>query len=189
MNHDPTQTEREKYERIWKLKSYRDSSPGERLVSLACEHFGKEPASIIDFGCGTGRASLQFLDRGYGAVGVDIADNCLDEEARRRLPFVEATLWELPPLRGQFGFCVDVMEHIPEDHVHSSLLEMWVAVEDSLFFRIATEPHMFHGEELHPTIFTREEWEEVLCGIWKRVLEIPVHNWDGAKGVCFLCAP
>ena len=50
--------EKDKYERMWAVKDYRSNSPGERLLIYSPKSSFTKGESIIDLGCGTGRAAL-----------------------------------------------------------------------------------------------------------------------------------
>ena len=67
---------------------------------------------------------------------VDFAPNCRDEEAAG-LPFVELDLSEPMPLREQFGYCIDVMEHIPPDQVETVIRNIMDSAS-TVFFQIST---------------------------------------------------
>jgi len=110
--------EAEKYNRMWKLpqRIYGNRSPAESFHILFPDDV--TPASIVDIGCGCGRVMLKFLEKGFRPYLLDIAPNCLDEEVREKLGdnFEVANLWEdwgRFDFLFQYGFCCDVMEHIP----------------------------------------------------------------------------
>ena len=72
--------EREKYDKAWESSQYRKYSPGERIFDKIVNQLEPEEGdTLIDFGCGTGRAAQKFADMGLEVTGVDIAENALDE--------------------------------------------------------------------------------------------------------------
>jgi hypothetical protein len=79
-------TEQDKYQLMWQFDTYRDVSPGECLVDLFLD-IVKPDSQIIDFGCGTGRASIALSKREHSVFLIDFTDNCRDEEAMA-LPFL-----------------------------------------------------------------------------------------------------
>lgn len=128
--------EKGKYEKMWGHDLYRQRSPGALLTPFFFYHFSTrvQPGdSIVDFGCGTGAASLFFFEKGLCVTLVDIASNCLSLESQKLLAeknehfaFVEAALWDLPKELPQSDwiYCIDVLEHLPENQVTASLQAM-----------------------------------------------------------------
>ncbi len=166
--------EREKYERMWGVPAYRNFSPGEKLVSDAIRELDIQSGdSVIDFGCGTGRPAMQFQSAGVHVTAVDHVTNCLDENVIDRVNFVQSNLWQLPPdLKADFGFCTDVMEHIPTNRVHDVLSEIKRTTRAGVFFQIATFPDGMGrriGETLHLTVRPPQWWEDTLRKHWTAV--------------------
>lgn len=155
--------ERDKYEKMWGFEQYRKNSPGERLVDDAIARMKMKGGTVLDFGCGTGRAAQAFADKGFTVAGIDIADNCLDEGIE--IPLFVQCLWEPFGLSGDYGFCTDVMEHIPPEKVDAVLQNIACSV-DRCYFQIAT----FHdgmgkliGDTLHLTVKSAPWWRDKLA--------------------------
>ena len=143
---------------MWAHDSYRKHSPGEGLVDTAIEHFG--PAgSVIDFGCGTGRAAMLFQERGFDVIALDLASNCLDPGVT--VSFTGCCLWDMPDIHADYGFCTDVMEHVPEEMVDAVLDGIRERTKKA-FFQIATSKDGFGpkliGEPLHVTVRPADWW-------------------------------
>jgi hypothetical protein len=156
-------TERIKYERLWTHADYRRWSPGEHCAEHAMARLGMKPSeSISDFGCGTGRAAALFQRHGLVVFAIDDAANCLDADLR--VPLEIACLWDLPPTPAtDYGFCADVMEHIPLEHVDATLANIAGRVRRAVFFRISTAPDgcgKLIGERLHLTVEPADWWVE-----------------------------
>ena len=155
-------TERDKYRLMWSTDSYRECSPGESAVPLILQHL-KPEGLVLDFGCGTGRASLALAKAGLDVLLIDFADNCRDEEAVG-LPFLEWDLTRPLPPHARYGICCDVMEHIPTDDVPAVLGNI-AAAADKVFFQISTVPDHFGAlidHPLHLTVRPFEWWLEQL---------------------------
>lgn len=155
-------TERDKYRLMWRFDSYRTAAPGEGLWRYFVD-LVKPDSTIIDFGCGTGRAALALAQAGHKVILVDFADNCRDEEALS-LPFLE---WDLSlpcPLRAKYGLCTDVMEHIPPEQVDVVLANIMGSAEN-VFFQISLVDDVcgaLIGQPLHLSVHPYEWWLERL---------------------------
>lgn len=186
---EPTrESEKAKYEKAWtSYPKYRVRSPGEQLLDLAIERTGmKPPESIIDFGCGPGRATRRMIDLGFKAIGLDIAANCLDPGID--VPFYDVCLWELPPgLSADWGYCCDVMEHIPTAHIEETLAGIRRATKKGCVFQIAYVEETFGrlmGEQLHLTIEKPDWWMSMLSKHWPDLQMIwPNEGEIGIRGV------
>lgn len=154
--------EKEKYVAVWKREEYRRVSPGmlecERAFTI-CET--KAGQSLIDFGSGPARATKWFDDRGLDVVGVDFAPNARETD----VPFVEACLWDMPDAlpATDYGFCCDVMEHIPGEKVDAVLAGISSRVKKAAYFRIATRP-----DKMGPKLLKRPLHLTVQGGEWWR---------------------
>lgn len=176
--------EREKYEAMWQQPQYRTVAPALEYVHQALDLL-RPPigASIADYGCGTGRATKFFLDLGFDAEGVDIAENCLEES----VPFVQAALWDVAKLpQVDYGFSCDVLEHIPTDRVRETLAAIHATTRVACYLNIDTIPDSMGvaiGQTLHMTVMPAAEWEKVLRAFWPIV---EVHHADERQAI-FVC--
>lgn len=155
-------TEQQKYERMWAYKAYRTLAPGEECVPVFLERMPKY-GTVIDFGCGTGRASVKLKEHGYGVLLVDFAENCLDYEAMV-LPFVLHDLTKPLHLVSDMGLCTDVMEHLPTDKVSDVVANIMSNVRTA-FFQISTAPDNLGAlinQELHLTVKPHAWWLDEL---------------------------
>jgi uncharacterized Rossmann fold enzyme len=163
-------SERDIYRRMWMHDEYRMFAPGEHMVPGIAEFCKSGP--LIDFGCGTGRAAVKLTELGYQVILVDFADNSRDDEALS-LPFLEWDLSRPSPLRAPYGYCCDVMEHIPPDQVDAVLANLREACSEGVFFRIEHEADVFGpaviGRPLHLSVHGPEWWIEKLQKFWPRV--------------------
>lgn len=155
--------EREKYLQVWQRPEYRKVSPGMIEVERAWTVCGMSGwgESLIDFGSGPMRATKWFMERGMRVLGIDFAPNASEH---RDVAYMEACLWSLPSdiLPVDYGYCCDVMEHIPEQHVASVLNNIARLTRKAAYFRIATRPDRLGpkliGAPLHVTIQSGEWW-------------------------------
>lgn len=168
-----------KYWKCWNDDRYRNFSPGENCVPLFLQTIGENPPkglgdsdwtirpTLNDWGCGSGRASKLLAEAGFRVRAVDFASNCLDQEVRQALngetlKFVEHDLTKPIALRSDYGFCCDVMEHVPEEDVSQVLRTI---LENSLhvLFQISTVEDHFSKviddvDHLHLTVRPYSWW-------------------------------
>ncbi len=187
--------ERARYERLWgAVPDYRRDAPGTSHVPTFFErarpHRG---ASVIDFGCGTGRAArdIWMLGEDLRVTMLDFAGNCLDPEIAKvamspvgqqfgvRFQVADLTLPIDLPTIADFGYCTDVMEHVAPADVDAVLRNVLVAAK-RVFFAISTVPDHFgavlDGSPLHLTVQPHEWWAEKFKSMgvridWSRDLE------------------
>lgn len=162
-------SEREKYVKVWKNPDYRVASPAERhmpqLVKIFCPDVGE---SLIDWGCGTGRASYELWKQlGMDVTMVDIAYNALDQkvvEAARsssRLRFITHDISESTDLTADYSLCCDVMEHLPPDQVDKTLDNIIGSSEHTLFVIATFEEHT--QPDLHLSVHGYRWWLRKIC--------------------------
>lgn len=168
-------TEQDKYTRMWDIDGYRAVSPGEECVDLFIESF-RPRGTLIDFGCGTGRAGVK-LSKHCDVTLMDFTQNSRDIEAQL-LPFIQHDLTKPVPVKADYGYCTDVMEHIEPENVDKVLTNIMSAVNDC-FFQISTVPDVMGaliGQDLHLTVKPLEWWEQKFISLgfavlWRRKVE------------------
>lgn len=179
-------TEQEKYQTMWQFDMYRENSPGEKNVDFFY-NMVKPDSLVIDFGCGTGRAALALHNKGLEVLCVDFASNSRDEEAMG-LPFLEWDLTQPIPSRAKFGYCTDVMEHIPMEDVQAVLRNIMDSAE-TVFFQISTIEDVcgaMIGADLHLSVYPHDVWAEMIRGFaniaWSDEQEIVSSFYVTRKG-------
>lgn len=198
-----TNPEREKYLKLWENPDYRAIAPGEALAM----HFltqAKPPrdAEVIDFGAGTGRGALMLALMGAMKVQMlDFAPNCLDPEVAEacktqpdRIKFMVCDLSKHVPVNAAYGYCTDVMEHIPPEQV-GRVLRNVLASAQHVFFGIATRPDVMGetiGQPLHLTVQPLQWWVKQLTDMgavihwtaeWEGECAIYCSAWQNAADV------
>lgn len=181
--------EQKKYEQMWEVESYRRNSPGleycDRAIELMKIQVGD---SLVDIGCGSGKVSAVFLSKGINVAGIDIAYNCLDQNIN--IPLKTGCLWSEKFMSTvglyDYGFCCDVMEHIPTNKVDNVLGLISKIVSKSTFFNISLTPDScgkLIGEPLHLTVKPREWWKAKLEKNFI-VKELTITNRNTAEFIC-----
>lgn len=172
-------SEQETYERIWNEPDYRTHSPGEESALTFVEQVQPD-GPIIDFGCGTGRGGLAIHKiTGQPVTLVDFADNCRDPGAYD-LPFVLADLTKPIPAQAPYGYCTDVLEHIPPADVDAVIGNV-MASAPCVFFQISTVPDNFGsfiGKPLHLSIQSPSWWIERFKALGYAVLWSATRDLD-----------
>lgn len=172
-------TEREKYQLMWNIPSYRNVAPGEYVVDTFLD-IVNPVGLVIDFGCGTGRAGLKISETN-NVILMDFTDNCRDQEALR-LPFIQQDLTEPFNIKADYGFCTDVMEHIPTDDVEKVIKNIMSSVKHA-FFQISTVDDSFGkliGEALHLTVKPHQWWKDLFKSLGYTV------SWENEQDLASL---
>lgn len=163
--------ERAKYEKMWKRDEYRAVAPGEAVaMDFLSQARPKKGAEVIDFGAGTGRGALMLALLGGCKVHMlDFAENCLDEDVRNALSTqAHALTFKLhdlnrpATLQAQYGYCTDVMEHIPPENVDRVLRNVLQAAQH-VYFQISCEDDNLGsliGEPLHLSVHDYKWWHD-----------------------------
>lgn len=162
--HAEPMAEEEKYKQMWNLPAYRDTSPGELVADTFVKVAGITKNNLVfDFGCGTGRGSQRIYDlTGAAIMMVDFAPNCCDENVK--FPLIIADLTKELRLKGDIGYCTDVLEHIAPENVDSVIKNIMECV-NSAFFQISLVPDnmgVLIGQPLHLSVFPYHWWLEKL---------------------------
>jgi len=151
--------EREKYAQAWDIPAYHDHSPGKKYAPLFGRMVAPDGGSVLDIGCGAG-AGGKALEAAYG-----LSATYLDQVKVGELdPFIEQPLWKPIPGLYDYGYCCDVMEHIPTEFTMLCVTNMLRACKQ-VFFSISFQPDHFGahiGEPLHLTVKPFAWWRDAL---------------------------
>ena len=171
------------YQTAWNMGGYGDFSPGERYLPIfedAIAHLASSNVNVLDAGAGSGKGTQALLDKGYKVVMCDLSfDGLEDQDLRKHILCVETSLWSdlsfVPYMAKVFdpvfetgfhwGYCCDVMEHIPPQFTMLVAHQILNIVQGGVFFSIALTPDQFGffaGEPLHKTVESFTWWRDSL---------------------------
>ncbi len=158
---------------MWKHPDYGKFQPGEMYVDFFAKMSGlKEGDSVVDLGCGGGRGSVKLLEITGSVERVDITDNSLDKP-HPLIPFHHQSIWDTLPKKYKYGYCCDVMEHIPTEYVMLTLKNIADHC-DYAFFDICPMHENFGkhiGEELHLTQKPFVWWKDRLGEVFSEIID------------------
>ena len=199
VGHPPTiligKSERAKYVEMWEQPEYRAVAPGEHYIGRFVAAANPQPGeTLIDFGCGTGRGAVKLNGQAkLDVTMMDFASNCLDEWVGRlcgkldTLRFVchDLVKWPYPVKRARYGYCTDVLEHLPPEQAEKAL---WNIMRSArfVFLAISTRPDNMGGltgEPLHLTVQPFECWKQ-----WLEAMHCNVLWSEDANGTAFFYA-
>lgn len=166
----------DKYTEMWNHPAYRQHSPGEELVGAFLDLVAERRGTLIDFGCGTGRAAAKLVAAGFAVTLTDLTENSRDEQVRN-LPFQQVDVTLPMHLKADFGYCTDVLEHLPPEQVKSAIYNITQSAKRT-FFCISTvhdEMGSLIGRPLHLTVRPGEWWHELIIQLGLKVLHWETH--------------
>lgn len=170
---DLIESERLKYEKIYKFSGYGAKGHGAPLASYLLARTGYR-GLLGDFGCGRGGSFPPYIAAGFILQPVDHV-LVLDPKWGAHpqvLPAVRANLWkdDLPAV--DYGLCTDVMEHIPEQFVDASIANVARAVRYACLWSVCHVQDVWGeriGERLHMTVQPQAWWMAKFIANWKKV--------------------
>lgn len=163
---DVVEPERQKYRDIWALPQYQEApSPGlefiDAFMTVVQPTAGE---TLIDLGCGSGKAGLALAERGLDVTWMDLTDTALDP-AIDRARFIEAPIWSSPwrnmrSIGWNYGYCCDVLEHLPKEYTMLAIERILRACALSWFLiaHLPDEHGKLIGEALHMTVEPFKWW-------------------------------
>jgi hypothetical protein len=161
--------EKTKYTKMWDFPQYRAVAPGQHVAPLFLQEARPKPGSTVtDFGAGTGRGAMILAAVGGLRVRMlDFAENCLDpgvkamvEANPEQIDFTVHDLTQPSPYTTEYGYCCDVMEHIPKCQVNGVIANILLGAQH-VFFQIACEDDVcgaLIGHPLHLSVHPYEWW-------------------------------
>lgn len=159
-----------KYSEVWAVKDYGKFSPGAELVDYFLDIADEDSPSlrsVVDIGCGAGAASRKLKDLGFQVIGFDLTDKAW---AHDDIPLRTGCIWhglDVPGLH-DYGYCCDVMEHIPTEYTALAIKNM-LSKCANVFLNISFLPDHFGpailGRPLHLTVRPFEWWRDMLSEV------------------------
>lgn len=155
--------EREKYDAVWAIPDYSTFSPGGFYSGVFAEYEPYMDAKIIDLGCGGGAGGKALRNLGYQNVEfLDIVDVCKEDN------FINMPIWKdwasTRLFKRDWGYCCDVMEHLPESLVGLAVHQMSRGCHKA-FLSISLTEDAFGRvicDDLHLTVKPYAWWKSLL---------------------------
>lgn len=149
---------------MWAVQDYATYSPGlewlETFVDVVkAERLGRDAGTLIDVGCGDGRAGMALAAKGFDVTLCDLTRTA----SETGLPFVQGSIWALPETtQYDYAYCCDVFEHLPTEFTMLSI-DRLLRVARRAFLTVCTQPDSFGvriGEPLHLTVQPFTWWRD-----------------------------
>jgi SAM-dependent methyltransferase len=181
-------TEHEKYTKMWKFPQYRAYSPGEQIAGRIIELLNiSELDSVVDFGCGTGRAAKFIQENTLCHIAcLDFTKNSMDDGLfnHHGISFFHHDLKNpIDFKRHQKGYCTDVMEHIPPDDVDLVINNIMDAAS-KVVFQISLVPDCcgaLIGHDLHLSVHPAQWWVDTFNRLG---FDVPLIEESADKTTC-----
>lgn len=139
-------TERSKYEAMWAHPQYRAVAPGADVAMTFLREARLKPGAGSSTSAAAPAAALMIaMLAGARVHMLDFASNCLDTEVRdslcESLTFTQHDLLRPVPVQAEYGYCTDVMEHLPPETVDRTLVNILQAAQHVFFRSRASMTH------------------------------------------------
>lgn len=172
-------TEYSKYRKMWTFPEYHQYSPGEAAVPIFLERTGWSLGdTVLDMGCGTGRAGAALKAAGLNVYLVDL---CPEAVEVTNLTFLQMCLWNIPAwVKADWIFCVDVLEHIPFKFMSDTIFQLARATRYGGYIQIACFEDScgnLIGEKLHLTVKDPSWWRTVIEGYFTIDIDLSEGEW------------
>jgi ubiquinone/menaquinone biosynthesis C-methylase UbiE len=185
------QQHRGKFENVWDNGNYRQGSTAQRLLPRLLGWI-PEDATIIDYGCGTGRMEVELhkIRPNQKVLMIDIASNAIEQEAKALIndsdnyDFIHADLADLSMLnfKASFGICINTLMTVQRDKLFTILDEIhrtcW-----KLIVEVYERPDERCGQDMTTCKFDNHTWRLILKDVWQKVEYFPS---DGGRYI-YLC--
>lgn len=158
--------ERAKYAAVWGMSDYSEASPGANFVELFMRVTNaKAGQTVADIGAGAGAGSRALAAKGLRVKAFDLVDTAWT--GGDSIPLHTGCVWNglmASWTDFDFGYCCDVMEHIPTQFVGLAVDKMLQSC-NKVFFSISFNKDV-HGDavrdRLHLTIQSFTWWRDTM---------------------------
>lgn len=188
------QDHKAKFEDVWENGNYRQGSTAQRLLSRLLGWI-PEDATIIDYGCGTGRFEVELhkVRPNQKVLMIDIAETCLEPPAwdlirdTDNFDFINADLADLSMInfKASFGICINALMTVQKDKLFKILDEIhrtcW-----KLIVEVYQRPDERCGQDMTTHKYDAATWRLILQDVWKNVTYYQDERDPGGRYI-FLC--
>lgn len=174
------------------IKSYRENNWAILLLKHWFHLLPPTPASILDVGCGNGKASRLLTDMWYDVTGVDIVGGPYDRDGYNFVQH-DLLLGSMPFKEKEFDLAIafDFLEHIETDNVRDVVHDLFrvskkVIISVPLIHETKGKPLL---DRLHRTVKPAEWWIEILnnesCELENRYMTVFADSRTGTNKLIF----
>ena len=166
------------FEKIWNDPKNREYSPAEYKVGMIEKALKlKKGNTVLDVGCGTGRAAKELQEKGYSVTGIDIASNCLDYDSAHSFFFINSSAGDFRKTRRYNGvYAINTLECLEKDELNRFLRTI-SKTTNKFVCSISEHPVVIDGEEIHKTVMPPFWWYYKLKKYFKKVIPLDAQTF------------
>ena len=163
---------------------FKDRNPGlepkhEYEVKKWIQYFSLQPKDkVFIHGCGFGQRLHWFLKLGINAWGMEVSEYAREHAYGKAFGRITDSIYIDKDSENMYDLIisVDVLEHIPEDHLIAELIKLSKLSIKTVYGITYIDNHNFPKDPTHITGKTKQEWKEFLGRYYDKVYNAP-QDW------------
>lgn len=170
----------------------RDNTTDLGFIQEIEQYFDQKRIKTLDVGCSGGQLTIDFIDRGHTAIGIEGSDFSVLHSRANWPKYHNVNLFTCDAAKpyqivddegNQVLFDLmtswDVIEHIHPDDLEQFFNNIKQHMADNAIFCVSTTslPDVIEGHVLHQSVFDKEIWfTEILPKHFRKISELPFQN-------------